>query len=373
MFHERYYLTLTQDSTTLDKRAPNHHGGTLPYPDDVPRYNRQKSLGIALDETVQQAMQGAIRDPDVRTGLWGLAQPKSQARALLHGGGDNPGKALGQLLDGGPAECGARFSFDALLAARRFAADRNVRRRLDRAYRRFRKIGGQLVSENTGLVHQFARKSEYAHAHFDYEDRFQEGILGLIRAVEKWDVHREIRFSTYACTWIRQAISYAYRSKVRLVRVPSGLYSDYRQYRQAFRALFQDLGRMPTVTETARACGFSPQRVCRLVTTFEEETAIGSSNEEDDELEPGVEDIAAYTSPEDVVDSAQRSACLQSWLRQLPARERSILRRRFGLSRGGRTYMALAKELGVSPETVRQTELRGIARLRGAAGTSTHK
>ncbi len=196
-------------------------------------------------------------------------------------------------------------------------------------------------------------------------DLVQEGNIGLLRAVERFEWERGFKFSTYAAWWIRQAITRGIAESARTIRLPVHLHDQVGRIRRARLDLEADLGRRPTCAEVATVTGDDPTEVAasldwdRDVRSLEEPVRA----EADLLLSDLVADPRSTT--EDTAIEGLQGGVVEDLLRPLDARERRILRLRFGVDQGEpRTFPEVAAELGLSKERIRQLELRAFCKLR---------
>ncbi len=223
------------------------------------------------------------------------------------------------------------------------------------------------VTHNLKLVVRVAR--EFRNLGVPYLDLIQEGNLGLIRAVEKFDYRRGFKFSTYAVWWIRQALIRAVQNHSRTVRAPSHMYEYQLRYRRVVEELRRKLRRNPTREELAKALEVTPETVDRIVSTMTPITSIHAVIGGTDDLV--FEDTLEDESPVDPVDAIDRRELrseLEDLLRTLEPRERQILEWRYSLEgEEGLTLAEIGDRIGLSRERVRQLEARALRKLRGTA------
>jgi RNA polymerase primary sigma factor len=224
----------------------------------------------------------------------------------------------------------------------------------------------RLIEANLRLVMSITR--HYAKASVPLLDLIQEGNLGLIRAVEKFDYQLGFKLSTYATWWIRQAISRALAEQGRTIRLPVHVADQVRRVTRARRLLAQKLNRHPTLEEVAAESGFPPHRVRELLELIEDpislETPVGDGESRYGDL---IRDTMA-AEPEAETADRLRSTELTAALRGLDPRMRHVLAHRFGL--GGvqpQTLEEIGTDLGITRERVRQLETRALRELRTAA------
>jgi RNA polymerase nonessential primary-like sigma factor len=248
-------------------------------------------------------------------------------------------------------------------AARRplLTADEEIRlaRRIERGDNAAK---DEMIERNLRLVIALAR--HYQNAGVPLEDLVQEGVLGLIRAVEKFDASRRLRFSTYATWWIREGVQRALMHHGRTVRVPVHVLREFAQVLAARRQLMGQLGRMPSIDELARSVGKPVAAVAELFSVTDRISSLDETLFANDDralveqlIIEGDHAVAPHASSGDMR--------IVHWLEQLPARQRLVLERRYGLNDEGVQSLAeIAAELKLTRERVRQIQSEALVRLR---------
>ncbi|QVN22069.1 sigma-70 family RNA polymerase sigma factor [Burkholderia pyrrocinia] len=321
----------------------------------------------AGDDALQaavSALRGALLEHGCRSGEYRDARNRMAA-------------LLGSIAWVGPAVDDASRVVRALAAAPHDAAtgeaacfDTVARRALAAALtdgqQKVRDATRAMLEANLRLVLSIARK--YMNRGIDLSDLVQDGCLGLMRAIEKFEYRRGFKFSTYATWWIRQAVARAVADRSRTIRVPVHVGDQYqRVQRQALR-FRQRTGRRATPAELAAETGFDEDKLRAVLALPAEPVSLDTPlPDADTGLVDLIEDHASASPFEQLADTRMRE-CVTSLLRSVTPAEADVLRRRFGL--GGAepdTYDAIAHDAGMSRERVRQIEKRALAALRAAA------
>jgi RNA polymerase primary sigma factor len=241
---------------------------------------------------------------------------------------------------------------------------------LEESFARLTDLKNLFVQHNLKLVITVAK--EFRNLGVPFRDLIQEGNIGLVRAVEKFDHSRGFKFSTYAIWWIRQALIRSLQNHSRAVRIPSHLQDALRRYRREADRLARELGRQPTQDEVAAAGHEVPDRLDDIERAAREPLSLDAPLPgQDERLYGDVLADPAEVDPDARIQGNQLEVAMRQALAGLPAREQQILCWRFGLGEESEhTLEEIGSNLGLSRERVRQLESRALARLRSVPGAA---
>ncbi len=249
------------------------------------------------------------------------------------------------------------------------AALRTVWRRLHRLYDSVESAKQEMITRNLRLVISVAR--EFHHSGMQLTDLIQEGNIGLMRAVDKFDYRRNLKFSTYAIWWIKQAMRRAVFEQSALIRIPEYMYESARLVYRNMPALISELGRTPTPTEVAQRLAMPVERVERSLALVSEPISLDQPLADEDRrtlsdrlADPHLPLSADALVQQDLIDQTHRV------LAELEPREAEVIRRRFGLhGQPGETLRQIGVGLHLSHERVRQIEAEALAKLKRQGAT----
>ncbi len=238
------------------------------------------------------------------------------------------------------------------------------RRRLKRAVNAGQRAKSELIQANLRLVVSIAKR--YTLRGMQFLDLIQEGNLGLMRAVDKFDYTKGFKFSTYATWWIRQAITRSIADQARTIRIPVHMVESMNRVLRMQRQMHQELEREPTLDELSDRVGLPPDRVREILRISQDPLSLDSplGEEDDSNLGDFIPDLSAET-PADMATKKMLVQAVEEALGELTEREQEIVRMRFGLDDGqAKTLEDVGREFGVTRERIRQIEAKTLAKLR---------
>src|SRR6056297_884151 len=373
--HVLRHVELTGDVLTEVQSAMAVHGITIDeavdhVADDTPSGLRREVVVHETDDDEQLLSRRRARRTR-RAGPKGDGGTSDAVRMYLREIGQvdlltvEDERRLAQLIEEG------KIAAQRIDAAHQSAADADGRaladgeeRMLMRAVSRGERAKSELTQANLRLVVSIAKR--YSGRGMQLLDLIQEGNLGLMRAVDKFDHSKGFKFSTYATWWIRQAITRSIADQARTIRIPVHMVEHMNRVTRAKRQMHQELEREPTVEELAVRVQLEPDRVRELLRISQDPLSLDSPVGEEDEsnLADFIED-ESVDSPDDAATRSMLHEAVGEVLGELSEREQEIVRLRFGLDGGrAKTLEEVGKEFGVTRERIRQIEAKTLAKLR---------
>lgn len=242
-----------------------------------------------------------------------------------------------------------------------FAQEQDLAKKIDQGDQEAR---ARMIEANLRLVVAIGKK--YINRGLPFSDIIEEGNLGLIRAVEKFQYQRGFKFSTYASWWIKQSIERAIVNQTRTIRLPVHIAEIVNTYMRATRQLTQKLGRDPSIEEVAKKMRVTIDKVRSISQVVRETYSLDMliGDQEEDTLKDILQDTSAL-SPASFSEDIRRREHIDEWLKQLSVSEKKVVEMRFGLVDGDpMTLDSIGKEFGITRERVRQIETQALNKLR---------
>jgi RNA polymerase primary sigma factor len=372
--HALRHIELTGDVLTEVQAAMQGYGISIDddvdhVADDTPASGSRRAVedaGVDVDDDERLLRRGRSRRTRP-TGPTGDNSTSDAVRMYLREIGQvdlltvEHERRLAQLIEEGKL---AAARIDEMAALGDTATTPVEERMLLRAVSRGERAKSELTQANLRLVVSIAKR--YSGRGMQLLDLIQEGNLGLMRAVEKFDHTKGFKFSTYATWWIRQAITRAIADQARTIRIPVHMVEHMNRVTRMKRQMHQELEREPTVDELAAQVQLPPDRVRELLRISQDPLSLDSPVGEEDESNLGdfIED-ESVDSPADAATRAMLHDAVVEVLGELSEREQEIVRLRFGLDGGrAKTLEEVGQEFGVTRERIRQIEAKTLAKLR---------
>lgn len=347
--HERQdgHLSLDQVERLIDKRDLNGAASLAVF-----QGLSERGIDIA-EASARDGRPGRVRgDGTPVAGPTGAIFPDALSHSLL-----SPAEEV---------ELGRRIDLARTLEADVASGNLAASAETDNVLRRGDEARTDFVLHNIRLVHTIARRYS-AISGIPISDLLQDGVIGLMRAVELFDHTKGFKFATYATWWIRQAIRRSIIDRGATIRLPVHVAERLAKLRRVERRLTQTTGSLPTVQDIADELDWAPEDVARLQAVSQIGVVSLDAPKDEEEGSGAILDtIAAETpGPEDIVVARDLGACLRRAMESLKPRERLVLMKRFGFDDGNpKTLEQIGNEFGVTRERIRQIEVKALRRLR---------